>query len=76
MSGAPIQLRVVLEDDGNGNEVRTLRMRHAFAVDASGAFCPGRWTEWEKVPEFDFLSAYEADEEERRERRPRETLGD
>jgi hypothetical protein len=65
VSSAPIQLRVVLCDDGNGNEVRTLEMRHSFAVDASGGFCPGRWTEWEKVPEFGLPSVYEADEKER-----------
>ena len=55
----PIQLRVIVHEDS-----RTLQFRHAFAVDASGAFCPGAWSEWEKVEEVDFLEAYLADEEE------------
>jgi hypothetical protein len=75
VSGAPVQLRVVIRGDGNGNDIRTLEMRHSFAVDASGGFCPGRWTEWEEVPEFDFLSAYEADEEERTEQRLNDLYG-
>jgi hypothetical protein len=57
----PIQFRIIVNEDD-----RTLQFRHAFAVDASGAFCPGAWTDWEEVEEMDFLASYLADEEERK----------
>lgn len=71
MSDAPIQFRIIV----NKGE-RTLQWRHAFAVDASGAFCPGAWSDWETVQEWDLVAAYRADEEERTERRLRELYGD
>jgi hypothetical protein len=67
MSSAPIQFRAIVNEGD-----RTLQFRHAFAVDASGAFCPGPWTEWEKVEEWDFLAACRADAAERRELRIRQ----
>jgi len=63
MSSAPIQFRVIVNEDE-----RTLQWRHAFAVDASGAFCPGVWSDWESVEEWGLVAAYRADEEERRQR--------
>lgn len=71
MSSAPIQFRAIL-DEGE----RTLQWRHAFAVDASGAFCPGVWSDWESVEEWSLMAAYRADEEERTERRLKELYGD
>lgn len=60
-----IQLRFVVMDDGNGRDVRHLEMRHCWAVDASGAICPGRWSDWQRVPEMTLIESLEADEAER-----------
>lgn len=80
MSDAPIQLRLIVDREGC-DTTYSLQMRHRPITGVGLIPYPGRveygsWSEWEKVPEFDFLGAYEADEEERRERRLKEILGD
>lgn len=35
---------------GTNTEPPQLQWRCGLAVDASGAFCPGEWTEWRPVP--------------------------
>ncbi len=67
MSRAPIQLRTIAQDDGNGNEVRRLEWRHCCTMDVNGAFRPGSWSDWEEVPELSLVEAWEADQQERRE---------
>ena len=62
MSSAPIEFRVVVNEGD-----RTLQWRHVFAVDASGAFCPGAWSDWQTVEEWDSVAAYQADAAEHRE---------
>lgn len=44
-----LQLRWAI--DGAVARPPVLQMRHCFALDASGALCPGiPWTEWVDVP--------------------------
>ena len=44
-----IALRFIVPE-GTSAEHPILQCRTNLAVDASGAFCSGVWSEWEKVP--------------------------
>jgi hypothetical protein len=65
MSSAPIQFRMIV-DEGN----RTLQWRHRFNLDSlhpGDGIASNSWSDWESVEEWDFLAAYQADKDERRE---------
>jgi hypothetical protein len=56
----------MIVDEGN----RTLQWRHRFNLDSlhpGDGIASNSWSDWESVEEWDFLAAYQADKDERRE---------
>ena len=75
-NSAPIQFRMVVQDDGNGNEVRRLEWRHRFFLRilySGGSIVDNSWSEWEQAQELSLVEVVEAD---RKERAVKEAFGD